>query len=155
SESLQISVEQIQQIEQQYRQTLGSVYPNLALYGSERWQGNHGAGAFSPTSTPQVNLTLTQPIFSGFREYAAMRGYKHQGKAAELQLKFANQQLFQDVATAFYQILNLEKNLLDTKDLLAMTEDRVKELRTREQLGKSRVSEVLSVESSLATVRSQ
>src|SRR5262249_30990261 len=35
------------------------------------------------------------------------------------------------------------------------TEDRVKELRGRERLGKSRVSEILSVESQLATIESQ
>ena len=157
SETLEISVEQINQIEQQYRQTLASTLPNITLNGSQEWQEPNPlvGGTFSATSRPQVNFNLTQPLFSGFREYAAMRGFKHQGQAAQLQLKFADQQLFQNVATAFYQILSLEKNLTDTRDLLAMTEDRVKELRTREQLGKSRVSEVLTVESSLASVKSQ
>lgn len=158
SETLQISVEQIEQIEQQYKQTFASVMPNLSLNASQKWQEAGAPGtpsSFIATSNPQANLILTQPLFSGFREYAAMRGYKHEGKAAELQLKFADQQLFQNVASAFYQILSFEKNLTDTMDLLAMTEDRAKELRARERIGKSRVSEVLSVESQLASVKSQ
>src|SRR5581483_1888833 len=71
SESLQISVEQIQQLEQQYRAIFAATLPNLTLNGSQFWQeaGGGGGSTFSSTSKPQVNFTLTQPLFSGFREY--------------------------------------------------------------------------------------
>src|SRR5207253_6049318 len=73
SETLQLSVEQIRQIEQQYKETLANALPNLTLNGSQEWQERNPlvGGTFSTTSKPQVNFVLTQPLFSGFREYAA------------------------------------------------------------------------------------
>ena len=156
SETLRIETEQIDQAEQQFRQVFASVLPNISFQASQKYQQrNAGGGGLTPTSSPQVNFLLTQPLFSGFREYAAMRSFKHEGMKNKLLLDFAARQLFQNVAGAFYLVLSLEKNLEDARTLRDFTNDRAGELRQRERLGKSRVSEVLTVESQVETLDAQ
>ncbi len=158
SEGLRLQAEQVEQLEQQYRQALAGVLPALGFNASQFYQdtgGGGGASSITATSKPQVSFSLSQPLFSGFREYAAMRSFRHEGKRARLLLQHADRQLFRDVTNAFYLVLGLEKDLEDLSTLEKLTQDRAKELREREQLGKSRLSEVLSVESQLAGLRSQ
>ncbi|MCX5789171.1 MAG: TolC family protein [Elusimicrobia bacterium] len=155
AESLKIQEEQVRVIEQQFRQVLGSALPNLSFTALDKWIDTSGAAGQSSylyqSPQPQVNFALSQTLFSGLREYAAMRSYKKQGKAAELQLRHAKTTLFQNVANAFYLTVNLEAQLANQKLAVDMHTARLKELRHFEDLGKSRHSEVTLEESQMAT----
>jgi outer membrane protein len=98
---------------------------------------------------------LRQPLFSGFREFAAMKGLKLQSSAASFDLRRQTVQLFDAVATAFYTVVLREVQLQDLQLFLSLSDDRVKELRDRSRLGKSRASETLSAESQLAAIAAQ
>jgi outer membrane protein len=160
SESLHMQSEQIYQVEQQYKQALAAALPNLSFNASEKWvQSSASLYASNPflfqSPQPQVNFALSQPLFSGFREYAAMASFKHQGQSTELSLKRAHTLLFQDTANSFYLVLNLEAQLADARQAVDLSTARIKELRHFEDLGKSRHSEVTLVESQEASLESQ
>jgi outer membrane protein TolC len=150
SESLHMQAEQVYQLEQQYKQALAGALPNLSFNASDKWQKTGGGTYF--TSQPQVNFSLFQPLFSGLREYAAMAAFKHQGQAAELQIKRAQALLFQDVSSAFYLVVSLEAQLGNAHMALDLTTSRIKELKRFENLGRSRHSEVVLVESQEASL---
>ena len=102
SESLRMQAEQIYQFEQQLKQALATALPNLSFNASDKWLANGGGGIYA-SPQPQINLALSQPLFSGLREYAAMAASKHQGQAAELQLRHARALLFQESRCAIGQ----------------------------------------------------
>jgi len=154
SESLHMQMEQIFQLEQQYKQALAAALPNIGFNASDKWLAPGGAGVYT-TPQPQVNLTLSQPLFTGLREFAAMAASKHQQQASDLQLKHAHTALYQDVSSAFYLILNLEGQLANTMAAMDLSESRIQELRHWVDLGKSRHSEVVLVESQKATYEAQ
>lgn len=154
SESLHMQTEQIYQIEQQFKVAMAGVLPNLSFNASDKWLDTGGAGSYT-TPQPQVNFALSQTLFSGLREFAAMAASKHQGQAVELQLKHAQTSLYQDVANAFYLIVNLEGQLANILAAENLSESRIKELRRWVDLGKSRHSEVVLVESQEAAYEAQ
>ncbi|MBI5240689.1 MAG: TolC family protein [Elusimicrobia bacterium] len=158
SESLRLREEQVRQLEQQFRQALAGALPSVSFNASDKWldkSGAAGGGVTVQSPQPQVNLSLSQTLFSGLREYAAMAAAKHLGRAAELQLQRARAALFRDVSGAFYLTVSLETQLADTQAAVALSADRVRELRERVALGRSRRSEVVLVESQLASLQAQ
>ncbi|MBI2916183.1 MAG: TolC family protein, partial [Elusimicrobia bacterium] len=70
-------------------------------------------------------------------------------------LKNVAKLLFREIAQSFYQIIQLKKDLKNVQTILIFTQERIKELQSRVQLGKSRESEMLSVESQLFMSRSE
>ena len=158
SESLHMQEEQVRQLESQFRQALAGVLPSLSFNASDKWldtSGVAGGGTSAASPQPQVNLGLSQPLFSGLREYAAMAASRHQGQAAALQLRRARATLFRDVSGAFYLVVNLETQLANTRAAVALSASRVKELREWEALGRSRHSEVVLVESQQSSLEAQ
>ena len=159
SENLHMQEEQIEQIRQQYRQILGAILPNVGYAYSAKYMDTSGAnGSFGPffeSPQPQANVTISQLLFSGFKELAGMKSFKQQEKAGQLQLERAYALLYQDVSNAFYLVVNLESQLADVNAAINLSESRIVELRNWEDLGKSRHSEVVLVESQKAAYEAQ
>lgn len=158
SETLRMGEEGVRQLEQQFRQALAGALPAISFNASDKWLDTSrttGGGVSAASPQPQVNFSLSQTLFSGLREYSAMSAAKHLGRSADLQLKRARAALFRDVSGAFYLAVSLETQLADTRAAVALSADRVKELRERVALGRSRRSEVVLVESQLASLQAQ
>ncbi|MDD5627933.1 MAG: TolC family protein [Elusimicrobia bacterium] len=157
SESLRMQEEQIRQLEQQFRIALSGALPALSFNASDKWLDSaSGSNATSAApSQPQVNFAVSQLLFSGLREYAAMAAAKHQGQAAELQLRRARGLLYQNVSAAFYLVVALETGLANSRSAIALIMNRIAELRRFEALGRSRHSEVVLVESQQAALEAQ
>jgi len=162
TETLRIQEEQIYQLQQQYRQVLGTALPSLSYnYTQQRLDtsrtGSISGGGQPPFQSPasQANFTVSQLLFDGLKEFAAMRAAKHEQRADELQLRHAYASVYQDVSNAFYLAVNLETQLDDVNLAISMSESRIKELRSWVDLGKSRHSEVVLVESQKAAYEAQ
>ncbi|MBF0593486.1 MAG: TolC family protein [Candidatus Omnitrophica bacterium] len=145
SESIGIQKELIKETEGLMLQSLSTALPKVAFAYSEKWQDlrpNDRFGGYQP----EAKFTFTQPLFTGFKEFAAIKASKHIGKQRDAELKRAEQLLFTDVSDAFYLYLSYQEDLKVQQEILMALTDRVAELKKREALGKSRTSEVASAE---------
>jgi outer membrane protein len=156
SETIGIDIELINQAEERYRQALGAVLPNVSVVGSYlRQETPDSASTLYPAGQPLLKIQATQPLFRGFREFAGLRQNKKLTEATQQDQKQAKLLLFNDVVLNFYTVVGLEKTLADYDSEIGAYENRIKELRQRVRIGRSRESEVLTVEASLAGLRSQ
>jgi len=148
SETIGIQKGLIKETEGQILQALSTALPNVSFSYSELRQDN-GGEPFIQATTHEGKFVFTQPLFTGFKEFAAISGARHLGRQRDLELLRAKQLLFTDVSDAFYLYLSFQEDY----DVLAKTRDtlmeRVAELEKRQTLGRSRPSEGASVISTL------
>lgn len=162
SETLAIHHELITEAEAHFSQALSGILPRLSFVSSDKRQDGNGGSAFTLRHVPERKFTLSQPLFAGFKEFAAMRGSKAERAQRRLETAHAEQLLLIEVTDAFYLVLELED---DGRILAAIREamtERLADLRAREAIGRSRVSEVAGAEAALrrleadaASLRSQ
>lgn len=162
SESLKIQGETVYQFEQRVKEALSAVLPKVNFLFSEFWQDTTGTdssggvgGTLTRNERPEAKVQIRQPLFSGFREFQAMKGFQSEKKRQDLALKRAHLLLYEIVANAFYLVLRLEEDLENTRNVLKLTRDRIKELESRVKLGKSRRSELVSSQAQLASLEGQ
>lgn len=158
SESLAAGAASAAEVRARVDELRSLVRPGLFLRGSELIREERPATA-NPNAAnndanrrdvPEAKISLEQPIFSGFRDLAVLRAGKASVRAADAEFKRAEHLLFLDVARAFYDVARLQKEG-ETRDIVInFTRDRLKEIRERERLGRSRKSERLSVEALVA-----
>ncbi len=158
SESLASRDEDIRIAEAHYLQALGTALPHVNATASEllqdtvpTTQSNSVGQTFTRRSRPEVAITLTQPLFQGFREFRALKS-AHAEKLQTLhQRERARQVLFADVARAYYTVLELEGETEILQSLHTTLLQRTADLKKRTTLGKSREGDLLSTGSELAT----
>lgn len=156
SEDLANQSELVNQAEERYSQAVGSVLPNINFIGTYLRQDSGSMnGSLSPVEQKTYRISGTQPLFRGFREYAALKQTSIVAEAQSYTRDQAFLQLFQDTAQSFYQVLLAEQ---DVRDLLTehdVNQKRLKDVNEFRRLGRSRASEVLTVESNIATLEAQ
>lgn len=148
SENLGIQKELIKETEGLILQSLSTALPRVAFAYSEKWQDvqpNNTWGGYQP----EAKFVFSQPIFTGFKEIAAVRASRHAGKQREAELRRAEQLLFIDVSDAYYLYLGYQQELNVQQDVHQVLLDRMAELKKRSQLGRSRASEAASAEAKL------
>ncbi|NDG25941.1 MAG: TolC family protein [Proteobacteria bacterium] len=67
----------------------------------------------------------------------------------------ARRQLFNDVTQTFFTVLSLKQEILNLQSQMAAYERRIKELQQRIKIGRSRLTEVLTVQASLSSLKAQ
>lgn len=131
-----------------------AVKPAFTLRGTEFAQDTSASGGVVSNSPrrdkPEAKVMLHQPLFSGLRDFLAVRVARAGGRSAELDLRRAEDLLYSDVAVAFLDQLGMDKEIAVRRSIVAITADRVRELKERERIGRTRHSEVLAAESQLA-----
>src|SRR5579872_132759 len=163
SETLGISEENIRVVEAQYKNALGSILPHIYWIKTQEFQDQSGfsgsqgavANSFARSPLPQSNFQLQQPLYAGGKDWEALGIAKSAKTQAQLNREQADQQLLSDVATAFYNAVSWGNQLVVLKDSHKLTEDRSKELQRFVDLGRSRPSEVLSAQTTLASLDAQ
>jgi outer membrane protein len=155
TEMVPVREEEIRQAEEKYRQAIGNILPAVTGYASYTWQAAAGGGAFSPTEQPLVKINATQPLFRGLREFAALKQTSLLGQASEQGKQVALRQLFNDVTQTFYTVLSLEQDIVNLQSQIGALERRIQDLKQRIKIGRSRLTEVLTVQASLSSLRAQ
>jgi outer membrane protein len=151
SETIGIQKELIKETEGQMLQALSTALPKVAFAYSQEWQDVKTHDNFGGSSSVGA-FTFTQPLFTGFKEFAALRASKSIGRQRKAELKRAQQLLFTDVSDAFFLYLSYqddEETLNDTRNALL---ERAGELKKRQVIGKSRPSEIASAEAKLRSL---
>ena len=156
SEVVATQSELIRQAEERYRQAGGALHPTLSGIASYTWQDSGARDVTaSPTRQPLARITATQPLFRGFREFAAVRQSQALVDAQGADYQNARVQLFKDVVLNFYDVLTLEQELKNLDEQFEQYQLREKELADRVRIGRSRPGETLTVQSTVSTLRAQ
>lgn len=154
SERIAISLEQIKEAEGVFWQSLGTALPQVSYSYSIQHQ-DVGDPSSLRKETPEGKFVISQTLFQGFREFAAIAGSRSQKKQFKHQLDYAKLLLFRDVADAFYFYLSYQRDIEVLEGIIHVLEDRTTELRKREELGRSRASDMTSVESQLRRLEAE
>lgn len=152
SETVAEKGETYAQVLAQVDQLWAEVKPHLNLDAQQQWTDTPGPNVNFPlpSSNPTVAINGHQPLFSGLRDFLAVKAGKYQGESAELALERAKQLLYQDVTNAYLNLLQSRRDIATHEEQVKLTADRVKELKNFEDIGRSRKSEVLAAESQQA-----
>jgi len=154
SETIAIDQEAIKEAEARFIRAFGTALPNISFVLSEKRQDGTGESAFTLRRVPERKFVFTQPIFSGFREFAAIAGSRAEQKQRRYEKQRAEHILLVDVANALYLLAELRQDLGTLEQSRMAVVDRIDELRNRLHLGRSRPSEVASAESQLRRIES-
>ena len=146
SETLAIQQEMIAASEGRFLQALGTALPSVSFVSSDTRQDGSGGSAFTLRHVPNRRFTFTQPLFSGFKEFAAMRGARAERHQRRYLKTRAQHMLFVDVADAYFLVIEQRQDLSALEATRLALEERLGELHERERLGRSRASEVASAE---------
>jgi outer membrane protein len=160
SEVVASQAESIRQAEEHYKQATAALRPTVSGVASYTWQEPLSVATPSTSTTllshqPLAKLTATQPLFRGFREFAALRQTQALLNAQNDDYLNARLQLFRDVVQNFYNVLSIEQDLRNYDAEIKQDLDREAELNARVRIGRSRVGEVLTVQSSISALRAQ
>ncbi len=152
SETLAMDLEEIRRLEALYGQAVAAVLPRVVLQGSYSRQDTAGvsSSAFTLGERTEWKVTGRQPLFSGFREFFAIRQARALREAREHDVRRARLALYGNVAEAFYAALQAEREMETTAGSLRLAKERLVELRAREGAGISRRSETLAQEAEAA-----
>ncbi len=161
SESLAIEEQNIRIAEAHYTQTLGTVLPHLDAKATEFIQDTNNSGdasvggTFTRRTRPEVAISLTQPLFQGFREFRALGVSKAEKRQNSFRRDRARQILFADVTRAYYMVLETEHEFEILESIQKTFGNRIHDLNHRIELGKSRESERLTTESQEAAIEAE
>jgi outer membrane protein len=162
SETILDQREQINQAEEHRIQAKGGLFPTVSGSAGYLFQdasnvnsGTFAGGSNFQSTQPLVKVSAAQPLFRGFREYAGLRQAANLKEAQEQTSHLVELQLFDDLAVNFFTILSLEQDERNLQTETELYNRRIKELQSRVSIGRSRRTEVLAVNSSLAILKSQ
>ncbi len=156
SEVVATQSELIRQAEERYTQARAAVLPKIDGVGSYTRQDTGARDTTQyPTRSTLARVTATQPLFRGFREFAAIRQSRALIGAQTEEYLNARLQLFRDVLQNFYEVLALEQDLENLAEQIDQNLERQKELNARVRIGRSRIGEVLTVQSTISTLRAR
>ena len=162
--------EQVLAANARYTQAFASVLPTINFVVDQRYRNSidfgrvpvpGGSSAEDPSTITggrggtvgknQIEgvLRVSQPIFSGFRDFILVDAAKETIIASEHTAHRAQDVLKTAVASAFYQTLTYISDRATLRRTLDVLHQRVSELQRFRELGKARESEVLAAESEL------
>jgi len=143
SEALAVSGVGLKQLEAAQNQFRSALRPGISGIASETLaDGSRGKA--------QAAINLTYSVFSGMRDYIAVRASGLRTEAARLELARARQNLYLGVAAAYINLSALRQEVSVRRAQLGVTAGRIKELEDRAAIGRSRQGEVLASKAQLA-----
>ena len=155
SETIAINQELIKETEGRFRQALSTALPHVSFESTDKRQDGTGNSAFTLRNVPERKFTFTQPLFSGFKEFAAMAGSRAEHRQRIDEKVRAEQLLFTDVSDAFYLLLEQRENHNALEATRVALVERLDELQQRQQLGRSRATEVITAEAQLRRIEAE
>ncbi|NUN04180.1 MAG: TolC family protein [Bdellovibrio sp.] len=156
NETVGIAKEQVKQFSERVSQVKGGIYPQLALNATHLVQPQPTdplARDFFPEKQTTINLAASQALFRGLREFAGLRQQKDLLASQEEIHRMTLVQIYADVATAYLNVLSLEKDIKNLEVQTKIYSERVGELGARARRGESNSNEVLTAQSTEAVLK--
>lgn len=153
SELIATQEELIKETEAHFLQALSTVMPSVSFVATQGTQDV--ATSPSPKSSYERKFVFKQNLFSGFKEFAGITGSKLERLQRENEKTRAEQLLFIDVSDSFYLFFEQQNDLKTLQMIRGVLVNRIKELKGREDLGRSRPSERASVQVQFYKIESE
>jgi outer membrane protein len=164
-DSLKISMEDIEIAKAQLSQSIAALWPTFTVNNQQQFLhyrtnpdsgftilGNSTlTGIRNYTSQSNVNMTYT--IFNGGQNWNNVGASSAAVAAKRQTLARDYQTIYQDVAQAFYNVLQYEGDMVVQTDLIEALRARVDDLTDRVKLGRSRPAELLQSQTDLANAK--
>jgi outer membrane protein TolC len=106
--------------------------------------------SIQPNNQNTVKISADQPIFRGFRDFAALRQRKDFLNSAKFALQDAARTLYYNTAQAYYTVLALQSDEFSYKNEIAVNQKRLAELHGFVRIGRSQITDVLGQESTIS-----
>jgi len=156
SETIAINSELIREAEARFTQALGTLLPQVSFVWTQTNQDSERAfSSYNHNGSFESKFVFKQTLFSGFKEFAGMAGSSMEQKQRINEKKRAEELLFIDVADAFYLLLEQQEDLKTMALIRKALNDRIIELKKREDVGRSRHSVVVNTESQLYNIEAE
>ncbi len=158
SEDVAQSRELTFQAEETLTQARSAFLPTVTGTGTFLVQANRATStgvSLYPPNQNTVKLTAQQPIFQGLKEYAALRQQRDLHEASQDNQQQARLVLFQNVVMNYYRVLSAQQDLKNLDTEIQYNQKRLTELNYFKSLGRSRDSEVLTLQSNIASLQAQ
>ena len=149
SEKVAISGEGLKQAEARKSQAFSAFLPKISLRASSEIPRNGTKKPGGTSASNSIYLYGRQPLMTGLDEWAAFRGAKYDVKMNDYLMKYSAAQMLSEVSYGFFRILQIEKNLESSAEILKLYMKNIEDLERRARLGKSRQSEVLTASSEM------
>lgn len=156
SETLDLAESRKKQAEERRSQAVGALFPNLnARYNYQEIDPPPSPrSAFTRINQYSALINLNQPIYRA----AAYPAYRYTGEDMKLQAHLVEQAgltLWSEVIMAYYDAWIARNDLTNVLALKDFSADRVRDLRERVRVGRSRRGEKLQAEAQLSTVEAE
>ena len=159
SETLATEQELVSQAEATYDRAWGAILPSVnAYYTYVRRDGStyHGSGNTSSSPAQQtLRVSGDQPLFRGFRDTAALHAARAFITSEKQSGAWAGLQVYRDVVQGYYARLAAEKDLALLDKELEQYRKRIDLIEERINIGRSRVSEALTLKAARAILKAQ
>ncbi|HBG47813.1 MAG TPA: hypothetical protein DDW94_12620 [Deltaproteobacteria bacterium] len=152
-ERVALAGEGMKQAEADLGKTIARVLPNITAEGSyTRYTSEKSSAAFviQPKSSTNAELRITQPLYSGGKEWAIQRQARLQIKSARAGLEGAQEGVLLDTSRSYYGVLKAQKDLAIKKAALRRAEERLDVAKARLKVGEVTRSAVLRAEAEMA-----
>jgi outer membrane protein TolC len=142
---------------EQYEAAKASVKPTLKATAAVVKQDQskskvNGSDEAFPTT---AKLTLSQPLFAGGAEYAALRRAEQKARQGVKQQDGARIKVARDVISKVFQVLMAQAELKSTSELRELSRRRLKNIQGRVAIGRSKSADGLGAEVQVANADAQ
>ncbi len=158
TETVAIQGDLVDQSEERYVQTRGAILPTItgiASYLKQQQPTTLTGNSISPSSQTIARINASQPLFRGFREFAALSQAKSLSEYQKIQRDQALLSMYNDVVTSFYQVLGFERDISNYAAAIQTNRKRQEELRNLTRVGRSRPNELTTIEATIASLSAQ
>ncbi len=150
SEDIAMKVATLDTAQAHFYQALNTIMPKANYLITRKEQDASGSGNTSSDVastgtrrvTPEKKFTFSQPIFNGFKEFAAIQASGAEKAQRVFEIERAKELLFLDVVDAFYGVLEAREDTEILNSIHGALENRIKELAERGKIGRSKDSEI-------------
>lgn len=157
SETIAITADRIRETEGRFLQALSIMMPHIYFLSKDSQEEKRlespGLQSFAPTKKSERSFYVTQNLFTGFKAFEAIKASGQEKKQRTKEKERAEQLLLVDVSNSFYLLMETREDQKALRKIESALTARVKELRGRERLGRSRPSEVVNAKAQLYSVK--
>jgi outer membrane protein len=152
AETVRAKVEEHTQVQETKNQGTGALLPTITGIGTYYRAGQPSVVGSGYTGDTQktAKLTGTEHLFHGGSEYAYLDETNRLLEGKQAEVYGARIQYFIDLSNAYYNVLLNQALLAHAKKELELYENQIGELRTWVRIGKSRSSDLLTVQAAHA-----